>query len=241
MLYPRGACAAVALPIQLVVTGGRTTKALDTETTMADVSQIGSRRIPLQVTYSRVPTRGHILRHPSEHFQKCKTRHPPQVESLDALGTKWSHRTSLHRARSGHSAGVVNGSSLLVFGGTDGADLLTSVESYSPAADTWIQRAPLGSSLIGVAGTDVSGTLFGFGGSSGCETGLPGLSCNGSTAMTVVHKYYGVDIPDVYMYVRRGQSNLEALELRDALLSRSALPPGGFEYMGESLGRLSCL
>jgi hypothetical protein len=76
----------------------------------------------------------------------------------------------------------------------------------------------------------IDGVPYAFGGDKACELqGCPPTA--GEGVSSAVDKFFSVDVPDVFLYVRKS-GDYEPLELREAILSRFSNPPGGFTYGG---------
>lgn len=118
-------------------------------------------------------------------------------------------------------AAIINGTSLLVFGGANADGLVIGTEAYSFDIRTWTDRAPIGDPSVAAASVSVDGVVYSIGGSKGV----------GGEASAQITRFYAVNVPEVFMYLRN-KGDLEGFELREAMVSRRPVPPGGYVYSG---------
>ncbi len=94
------------------------------------------------------------------------------VEVYDPSMDSWTRKADLPTARMLHSASAVNGK-IYVVGGYDtydsGGVLLSAVQEYDPATDTWTQKADLPTPRAGLATSVVDGKIYAIGGFDGAQ------------------------------------------------------------------------
>lgn len=98
------------------------------------------------------------------------------VEEYDTATGTWAARAPMPSPRSYLAASAVNGRIYAIGGGQwtgpPYLPTLTTVEEYDPAADAWVERAPMPTARDGIAGSSsvVDGKIYVIGGTSGTAT-----------------------------------------------------------------------
>jgi N-acetylneuraminic acid mutarotase len=92
------------------------------------------------------------------------------VESYDPLTNQWTARASMISPRSFHTAGALNGDTMIVVAG--GSNNGTSTELYDVATNIWTAGPAMLTSTGGIAGAVVNNAFFVFGGSGSGGAGL---------------------------------------------------------------------
>lgn len=141
-----------------------------------------------------------------------------------------------------HGAGDVElvalpGGSLLSIGGiantsTPGVQAPSHyVQEYLPAADTWVQKAPIALARLRAGAAFADGGVFAFGGIQRCS-GAAGGACP-ERPIADVEVYYDIERPAVFLHLRDpAADSAPEPPASKVLLSSDAAPKTGFTNMG---------
>ncbi|MCZ6677316.1 MAG: hypothetical protein O7E52_08705, partial [Candidatus Poribacteria bacterium] len=92
------------------------------------------------------------------------------VEEYDPPTDTWTRKADMPTARKGMATSVVNGK-IYAFGGSTRVQappgLLTTVEEYDPATNTWTKKKDMPSKRFGAAAVAVDGKIYVMGGWAG--------------------------------------------------------------------------
>ncbi|KAG8555058.1 hypothetical protein GDO81_017567 [Engystomops pustulosus] len=92
------------------------------------------------------------------------------VERFDTFSQYWSTVSSLHQARSGMSAAVLDGK-IYVVGGEKDSMIFDCVESYDPVSKQWAAVASMNHPRCGLGVCSCHGAIYAMGGWVGAEIG----------------------------------------------------------------------
>lgn len=78
---------------------------------------------------------------------------------------RWEKKQNMKEARIEHSCAVLEGKKVIVSGGFNGDNYLSSSEIYDPATNTWTEGPELPSATVGAKMINVGGDVYHVGGS----------------------------------------------------------------------------
>jgi hypothetical protein len=86
-----------------------------------------------------------------------------RLDRFDVLSETWTEHTDMQHPRTGHAQFTIN-QSLFVFGGTNGAQILTSVEEYDIPSDTWTSKTAMSIGRTFFQSCEANGLIYIMGG-----------------------------------------------------------------------------